>query len=175
MLVLRCSFLLTLTTLSAGSLSALFAEWEGMLNVYPSRVMAGSSGVMTFKMEFYPSLPASAGPVKIYSCNAQGFIGQFLTELFDDGTAANGDSAAADSVYSGKLRVQASSSNAAQYFTVVVGQSDVELAPGTDVSNSTDTIEAVTTYEGDQCCAASPAAAAQAPCCAVCCTALAAC
>jgi hypothetical protein len=118
------------------------------------RVPAGSSDELTFTMEIYPRLPASAGVVKLYSCNSQGVIGQSKVELLDNGAGGNGDAAAGDDVFSGKLTVQGSSSNALQYYTVVVGPRDVELAPGTDVSNSTDTIVSVSTFEGGLLCRA---------------------
>jgi hypothetical protein len=121
-------------------------EWQGILNVFPNRVIAGSSELLTFTMEFFPKLPASAGPVKLYSCDAQGVIGQFLTELFDNGAAVNGDATAGDSIYTAKLPFQASSGSARSYFTVAVGAEG--QAPGTDVSNSSDTIVAVTAFEG---------------------------
>jgi hypothetical protein len=108
--------------------------------------MVGSSEQLTFTSMFFSKLPASAGPVKLYSCNAQGVIGQFQTELFDDGAAANGDATAGDSIYTGKLMFQAASGSAPSYFTVAVG--DEEQVPGTDVSNSSDTIVAVTTFQG---------------------------
>jgi hypothetical protein len=123
------------------------------------RVPAGSSDELTFTMEIYPRLPASAGVVKLYSCNAQGVIGKFLTELLDNGVAVNGDTTAGDSVFSAKLTVQGSSNNVLQHYTAVVGSANIELAPGVDVSNSTDTIVAVSTFEGNLMLCGSAAAA----------------
>jgi hypothetical protein len=114
--------------------------------------MAGSSANLTFTMEFDCDLPATAGPVKLYSCTTHdnataadfGVVEDVVNEFVDDGT--KGDATAGDGIYTAKLTMEMKRSDEAHCFTFVVGAH--EPAPNTIITNSDDLV-VVSSFAGD--------------------------
>ncbi|WIA15430.1 hypothetical protein OEZ85_002081 [Tetradesmus obliquus] len=108
--------------------------WRGTLRASKTLVAAGSSSELLFTVKFDAALPATAGPVKLYSCGATpngppGILGLALADMMDDGNNTSGDTADGDGIYSVKLAVQFTRGNESRCYTVVVGAA--EAAPGT--------------------------------------------